>query len=891
MSKDVLRKKFIDLCTKYDTMNRAVKKMTGMQCVNTTAEIQQLKNKIGVFKDVLFSTKKGAFYTQKFLENTTFAKTYSATLCDAKRSFIYDKLGVKKTENVNLVEELKFAVSLDEPLEDTQKRSVNIDNYAKKVLSEEDYQEYVDTVYGTIPLIPTVAHAEELVDIFLNEMSEEDAERCNKEMDEYVLFEDRSDEELTIPAEQELLPELKTQATKESEQEALDYIEKNVRIAIPEYGKHLFDLTSTMMGQQSGEYKRLCDEYFKDNPQYKDVYSVGISGGREVNPEKRKEYEELKNAEYRLSEKSKNAMKEIMHKIDDMGIITINNINEAEEGTKKYAMVAVFNAVENIENAMKKKDVAKLPELVNKHKIAKAQCDELLNIAHENFSDNKLLYGGNVDVARTSEMPIEYRRDNRGVSQVSELMSCLKLCKRYNIPIDDFVEKPKYYMGLIKQDMFRKYDMNEVTKGKSLGQTLYMLEHKPSDTEIKFDADTSALIMRAEEGFKCFDPDEIEYNTMLQEFSHNMGYENLNTFIRTDFLLIQPDVMIRNMIVFGEGKKMQEYTGNVMANYDLNTQTRYNSLDADGYIKNSDNIDYDIIADRMIDMYDDYMEATISDGRYPKADYINAIKGVADKIEQLRPQDAQNEAFLRLKETAKNITTNFSIEKVVEIVNDRNEGISEKAKDISLGYIKDMKKKYVGMDFSTRFFSWFPFVENDATKLRHKINDSKALLVSKGADKAEINKEVDDEYDEKWIVPENPDYKIKFGKLTDITVHRVNGKKAPGYDIEKDLSTYISGKAIIAPKSDKQEINVEETEIQKTINENDQIDLDKSGIFDPAQIKKMLEETDKEYGNLDDLGNDKLHENLAKSTNLDTSTIKTEKVAGNDVQSANKTLE
>ncbi|MCQ2603039.1 MAG: hypothetical protein MJ193_03815, partial [Clostridia bacterium] len=486
-----------------------------------------------------------------------------------------------------------------------------------------------------------------------------------------------------------------------------------------------------------------------------------------------------------------------------MNIVNLENINVAEEGTKVYGMFAVYNATVDIDDAMIKGEVERLPHLVENYKTSKAQCDELLKIANDNFSDNPLLYGANVDVDRTPFMPLEYRKDSKGVSQVSELLNCLKLCKRYNIPIDDFVEKPKHYLTLIKQDIYRKYDVNELAKGKSLGKILYMVSNPPTEVELKTDLNTLALFMRAEEGFKCFDPDEIGYNSMLQQFSHNLGYDNLSLHMNKNYMDMAPEDTIKNMVVFGEGKKIQEYTGNMTAHYDFATNKQYEPLDADDFIKKSEHLNYDEMSFRMENMYKDYLTSCILDGKHPEANIVDMMKKMPDKIIESRKKDAKDAAFLRFKEKANKFTTEFALKDVVETIDgaDKPE-LSEKAKNASLNYLKSKQYDYACLKFSTRFFSWFPFVDNKATKLRHNINAEKTFLVSKGVDKAVVNSEVEN-YINNLPVEKEQGQTIRCGKLEDITIFDVSAEKVEGYDIEADMKEYN-----ISVSRD--EINVEE---------------------------------------------------------------------------------
>ncbi len=915
-NKDAVKQSYLDLNKQCKDTAAALKKAKGIEKVRLSARLDQLKNKVRRIDIIFASEQGGKIVTQKFLNNPKYIKAVNSAYGNAKRNYIAEKLGFASTDETPDIKEFKFSVNLGEKVDVTNKINEALDKYAKKHLSAADYQSYLDDVFAIVPQSLLLKYPEETIDIYLDGMTEEMAAECKNKIDECKLFDDCTPEELTVPIKQNLIPSLIEKATIQEEKDALDFIVSNVRVAIPEYNSFLGSNMTTRMNEMPEENERVRNAYFEKHPEYKDVITTGMSGGYEMDVSKKKTFDELYNAEYRLSDKTKGAIKQIMHKLDEMNIVNLENINVAEEGIKVYGMSAAHKATVDIAIAMEKGEVERLPHLVENYKTSKSQCDELLKIANDNFSDNPLLFGANVDVDRTVFVPLEYRRDSKGVSQVSEILNCLKLCKRYNIPIDDFVEKPKHYLTLIKQDFFRKYDVNELAKGKSLGQTLYMIANPPSEVELNTDISTLALIMRAEEGFKCFDPDETEYNTMLHEFSLNVGYDNLSMHINKNYMDMAPEDTIKNMVVFGEGKKIQEYTGNMTAHYDFVTNKQYEPLDADDFIKKSEHVNYDEMSFRLGNMYKDYMAACILDGKHPKASIVDMMKKMPDKIIGSRKKDAQDAAFLRFKEKANKFTTEFALKDVVEIIDGAGKPeLSEKAKNASLNYLKSKQYDYARLDLSTRFFGWFPFVYNKATNLRHNINAEKAFLVSKGVDKNVVNREVGN-YINNLPVEKVQGNTIKFGKPEDIKIFDVSAEKVEGYDIEADMKEYNTSVS-------RDEINVEEigslssNEGQnihkeekidtraKAIKENNeldksnleefidvnQIDLDKSGIFDPEQIKKMLEDADKEYGNLDDLDNDKLHEKLAESSNLDTSTKKTEMVSINDSPAIKKTVE
>ncbi|MCR5112486.1 MAG: hypothetical protein K6A63_00960 [Acholeplasmatales bacterium] len=200
-----------------------------------------------------------------------------------------------------------------------------------------------------------------------------------------------------------------------------------------------------------------------------------------IKPGKEEEFKEFENdTEMHFTSKAKEGLKKILNKYIELNLPR----GKFEEGTKAYGYKNVYNKAKDIrnkldeikeaDNALKEKEEqiktadaankAKLEEekkqlddnklkLVNDLIVLKkeydehsAKIDELTNLIDEYFPNTRGLTT-NVDVSRTTDMPVKYRKQYIKSSLLNGVRQLVALIDDFGTTIDKFVDDPSKYIN------------------------------------------------------------------------------------------------------------------------------------------------------------------------------------------------------------------------------------------------------------------------------------------------------------------------------------------------------------------------------------------------------------------------------------------------------------
>lgn len=114
-----------------------------------------------------------------------------------------------------------------------------------------------------------------------------------------------------------------------------------------------------------------------------------------------------------------------------------------------------------------------------------------------------------------------------------------------------------------------------------------------------------------------------------------------------------------------------------------------------------------------------------------------------ERARAVLPPDLVKEATAALinqrRTYTETLTHRPTIEQMVELSKERV--LSKGTKALTLDVLWNENLEYKALPGSTRFFSYFPFVNNKATVLRHRMQAEKALLRDHGVENTEIEAE------------------------------------------------------------------------------------------------------------------------------------------------------
>ena len=158
-----------------------------------------------------------------------------------------------------------------------------------------------------------------------------------------------------------------------------------------------------------------------------------------VVPEGKEEaYQKLENEEYKFAPETKEAIKHLYTKMQEYGYLGKGIV--LEQGTKKYGLSKLSDAIDAYKEAIESGDATKIVEASKAMMTEQAHADELIGYVREHFpvdpkSDN-FARSGNVDVVRNDNFPPKYRMDE-AVACLNSMYIMANFADANGVTIDD----------------------------------------------------------------------------------------------------------------------------------------------------------------------------------------------------------------------------------------------------------------------------------------------------------------------------------------------------------------------------------------------------------------------------------------------------------------------
>lgn len=437
----------------------------------------------------------------------------------------------------------------------------------------------------------------------------------------------------------------------EEEKNAIEYC-KNITAADPKK-MSLYDVLSMEAGQAAVEKNNVNNlkEATKGTP-YEHSFDT-VREDRYLKDYSKEKYEELESKKFKFSPNVKEAMIKIMKMMDENNFVNEENKSVFEEGTKVYAFKKYAEEKEKLEQAIKNKNTKDLPKLVESYKAQKLLMDNMLNVVHENFLNDGKTYGCNVDVSRNSMMDFEYRKDVQGVSQLSSLLYCLKVCKIAGCSIEEFVEDPKKYTDQLIENQKNQESLESKMK-MNIGE--FFAEGIKEGVDPLFKLEKNDLLSRnvsiagrAIEGLPSFDKDNLNNNVVVANASFWLK-QNYLTEDKANYTSIFSDnklstSLLKSFIYYGkEGTKPIDISP---SNYFYSEEHKFEvPSDINDYISNMDNkIDYAKMKENIEDI-----SLALAKKDYPhkgQVEYFFALHEMCDNLEKARPSEINDIKSIR----------------------------------------------------------------------------------------------------------------------------------------------------------------------------------------------------------------------------------------------------
>ena len=303
-------------------------------------------------------------------------------------------------------------------------------------------------------------------------------ERKPEEMGEKAYTAESEKAKADIDAMQNLSPEQK-EAMKKDIDAANDFLRQPSKIEDPNMFYH--ELSASNSGYDAAlmkdEEARGKDQAEKEgldlgavkesvNKKTLDIDVVVVEGKEEA-------YQKLKNEDFKFAPETKEAIKHLYTKMQEYGYLGKGIV--LEEGTKKYGLTKLSDAIEAYKDAIKSGDATRIAEASKAMMTEQAHADELIGYVREHFpvdpkSDN-FARSGNVDVVRNNTFPPKYRLDE-AVAGLNSLFIMSNFVEANGLTIDEFLDHP---MKVAKDYFLEKKNqgLNNALKGKTGGAALF----------------------------------------------------------------------------------------------------------------------------------------------------------------------------------------------------------------------------------------------------------------------------------------------------------------------------------------------------------------------------------------------------------------------------------
>lgn len=183
---------------------------------------------------------------------------------------------------------------------------------------------------------------------------------------------------------------------------------------------------------------------FKDG-KYHDIYEEHpLYGGnlRVAKPGREKDLSDLRNEKITLSDKTKEAFRQVFKKMDEMHILDYPYEPSGESPDKSYGFNKLLAEKEELRKAMEEGNPDKIIEASGKLEKTWKDYEELYHICKTNLSPDETHYPGNMDSVRNGKINYVFSGDLKTTAQLNTLFGIYVVCHRSGKTVDEYMENP-----------------------------------------------------------------------------------------------------------------------------------------------------------------------------------------------------------------------------------------------------------------------------------------------------------------------------------------------------------------------------------------------------------------------------------------------------------------
>ena len=212
------------------------------------------------------------------------------------------------------------------------------------------------------------------------------------------------------------------------------------------------------------------DRHVRDvvRPAYQDGKYDGIfqknEGSREfrsVAEEKRETFEEMRKEGIQLSDKTKEGIRLMTRKMEEMGLEKFPHAANGEDGEKTYGFVKLLTTKKALTDALSEGDPEKILAAGQEYEKTYRDTEELYRISREYFNQEPGIFPGNMDSIRNRAIPYAFTGDVQNTAYVNSVYQTYLNVKENGLDLEEYLNNP---VGSNLKDAEKKWEAKSFAK-------------------------------------------------------------------------------------------------------------------------------------------------------------------------------------------------------------------------------------------------------------------------------------------------------------------------------------------------------------------------------------------------------------------------------------------
>ena len=390
---------------------------------------------------------------------------------------------------------------------------------------------------------------------------------------------------------------------------------------------------------------------------------------RSIAEEKREAYEEILREGIQFSEKTKEGIRLMTRKMEEMGLENYPYAANGEDGDKTYGFNKLVATKKALTDALKEGNPEKILAAGQEYEKTYRDTEELYRISREYFNQEPGLFPGNMDSIRNRDIPYAFTNDLQNTAFVNAVFQTYINIKTNNIGIEKYLENP---VGSSLDDAKKKWEEKSFQKfseqAKSIEDAIDLMTNV-ADFE---DANLEIINVVPQYGFsrQINMPNLLEGDKSLREKNGIIGYtlsKNVHTDVvmgaeQSKFIYFQTDAMspmqdkakmdtLKNLMLVSDADRNLNRIFAGQPETDFLGRKIGEGFDAQSYIAKTP-VDYDGIIDRAnrIQKRSEQIYKAFGQTKWlntKKA--LEATRQLYTEVLLAHPEDAEKEGFKKMR--------------------------------------------------------------------------------------------------------------------------------------------------------------------------------------------------------------------------------------------------